>query len=272
MEFTSELLQALSKRAWKLSWIFVIYIIFALSAILLIVVHKELYFLSNLSTLEANYVSILSFLWESLIISIIIFAIFFILKGDSDTTIKKLREKFYNKTIERVKLVFEYRYNFPDKLYTKEIQELTQYTKEFKKNNKTHKINIDNLNTFIVDGVDSLYITYTINQNEKILFSIWHSGSFIATAIAIDHKLLQTTKEEVNNKFENTLNLSGSENSEGDRLSLRDGYWWFDIKYLTNEEFLFNNIDQEQISRKIAHIVTVGLTSSMELLQWTKVK
>jgi hypothetical protein len=271
MEFTSELLQALSKRAWKLSWIFIVYILFALCVILLIVIHKELYILSNLPTLEDNYVSILSFLWESLIVSVIVFTIFFILKGDSDTTIKKLREKFYNKAIERVRLVFEYRYDFPDSLYTKEIKELTQYTKKFKKDSNLHTINIDNLNTYIVDGIDSLYITYTINQTEKILFSIWHSGTFIAIAVAIDHKILPATEKEINTKFENTLNLSGSEN-EANRLSLRDGYWWFDIKYLTNEEFLFNNIDQEQISRKVAHIVTVGLTSSMELLQWNKIK
>ena len=36
MEFTSEILQAISKRAWKLSWILVAYSILCLSIILYI--------------------------------------------------------------------------------------------------------------------------------------------------------------------------------------------------------------------------------------------
>jgi len=272
MEFTSELLQVLSKRAWKLSWILVLYILISLFIILFIIIDKELYIPSNFIALESNYMSLIDFFSKSLILSIVIFAIFYILKGDSDITIKKSREKFYIKAIERVKLVFKYRYNFPNDQYIEEIKILTQYTKLFTKNNIEHTININNLNFFIVEGIDSLYITYTINKKEKILFSIWHSGTFIAIAIAIEQKILNLKENEINNKFENTLNLAGSENSESIRLSQRDGYWWFDIKYKTDEEFLFNNIEQEQIARKIAHIVTVGLTSSMELLNWQKIR
>lgn len=272
MEFTSELLQALSKRAWKLSWILVLYILISIFVILFIVIDKQLYIPTNFIALEDNYTSLLSFFSESLILSVIIFAVFYILKGDSDVSIKKSREKFYNKAIERVKLVFEYRYNFPQEQYIEEIQALTQYSNKFKKNNIEHTVDIDKLHSYIVDGIDSLYITYEINKDEKLLFSIWHSGSFIAIAVAINEQLLNLDKEVINQKFENTLNLSGSENSEKNRLSKRDGYWWFDVKYLTNEEFLFNNMDQEQIARRVAHIVTVGLTSSMELLNWQKIK
>jgi hypothetical protein len=272
MEFSSELLSALSKRAWRLSWILILYALISITIVLILVINKKLYILSNFSTVDENTISLIGFFADSFLVSLILFGIFYILKGDSDTSIKKSRERFYNKAIERVNLVFQYRYDFPQNDYISEIKTLTEYTKEYTKEDKSHFINIENLNTYIVDGIDSLYITYKLNEDEKILFSIWHSGTFIAIAIAIEARILDKSENEINLKFENTLNLAGSENEEKNRLSQRDGYWWFDIKYLTDEEFLFNNIEQEQITRKIAHIITVGLTASMELLEWKQKK
>lgn len=268
MEFTSEILQALSKRAWKLAWIFILNAVVSISAIITIFFYKKLYILNNISNLEDIYIDILKFLIQSFLSSILLFCILFILKGDSDNSIKKAREYLYKKIYERVSLVFTYRYNFPEEKYDKQIKELTQYKKIYTKENILHEIQISNLNCYIVDGIDSLYLTYQIKENEKILFSIWHSGKFIAIAIAIEKNLLSYTKDQIKEKFENTLNLADSNNAEKDRLSERDCYWWFDIKYDVSEDFLFNNIEKEQISRKVAHIVTVGLRLSMELLNW----
>jgi hypothetical protein len=257
MEFTSEILQALSKRAWKLSWIIVLYAILSLFICLSIIVNKELYFLENFVILEKNYLELLKFFSESFLLSIIIFGIFYILKGDSDNALKKLRTKLYIKIKERVRLVFKYRYNFPRNKYSDEIRLLTEKIK---------------LSFSIVNGIDSLYAIYKINDNEKILFSIWYPGKFIAIAIALNKSLTVLSRKEIKNKFENTLNLVDSVNSEDDRLSERDVYWWFDIKYNVTEEFLFNNIEKEQIARKVAHILTVGLPIGLELMGWKEKK
>lgn len=91
----------------------------------------------------------LKFFSESFSVSLLIFGLLYILKGDSDNSIKKSRERLYKKIKERVDLVFKYRYDFPTDDYNEEIKDLTQYTKIYKK--------------------------------EKVLFSIWHSGTFIAT-------------------------------------------------------------------------------------------
>jgi hypothetical protein len=272
MEFTSEILQALSKRAWKLSWIIVLYAILSLFICLSIIVNKELYFLENFVILEKNYLELLKFFSESFLLSIIIFGIFYILKGDSDNALKKLRTKLYIKIKERVRLVFKYRYNFPRNKYSDEIRLLTEKIKTFKKNDEIHEIDISKLSFSIVNGIDSLYAIYKINDNEKILFSIWYPGNFIAIAIALNKSLTVLSRKEIKNKFENTLNLVDSVNSEDDRLSERDVYWWFDIKYNVTEEFLFNNIEKEQISRKVAHILTVGLPIGLELMGWKEKK
>ena len=269
MDFSSEFLQSLSKRAWRLSWVLILIALISLMVILSLVLYKNLYIPANFSTVGENYIAAIEFFTDALIVSLSLFGIFYIFKGDSNTTIKKLREKFYKKAIERVELVFDYRYNFPIDKYTNEIKSLTEYKKQFVKNEALHTINKNNLKKYIVDGVDSLYITYEPNSDEKILFSIWHSGSFIAIAIAVDiNSCKGKTKDEVKSLFESKLNLTGSDSSEPDRLSIRDGYWWFDVKYKTSEEFLFNNVDQEQITRTIAHIVTIGISASMELMGW----
>ncbi|MFW0693932.1 hypothetical protein ACN091_06665 [Aliarcobacter butzleri] len=274
MEFTSEILQAISKRAWKLSWILVAYSILCLGIILFIFIDNELYVLNNFSKIHSTQIGILKFSYNSLIVSSVIFSILFILKGDSDNTIKKAREKFYEKAFLRVKLVFQYRFNFPIDDYKEqyEIRQLTEYQKEYSKNEENHKISINNLNSFILNAIDTLYITYSLNnkKEEKILFSIWHSGTFVAIAIAIDKKYTNKTEKEINDLL-SKLNLSGSI-EDINRLTTRDNYWWFDIKYNTSDDFLFHNIEKEQISRKVAHIVTVGLNISMEILGWQKIK
>lgn len=272
MEFTSEILQAISKRAWKLSWILVAYSILCLSIILYIFIDNQLYILSNFSKIHSTQVEILKFSYQSLIISIVVFSILFILKGDSDNTIKKARERFYEKVFERTKLVFQYRFNFPinDFEGQYEIRKLTEYQTDYSRNEEIHKISINNLNNFILNAIDTLYITYSLNDKfeERVLFSIWHSGSFVAIAIAIDKKYTNKTEDEIH-KALSKLNLSGSI-EDSNRLNTRDNYWWFDIKYNTNDDFLFHNIEKEQISRKVAHIVTVGLNISMEILGWKK--
>ncbi len=233
MEFTSEILQVLAKRAWKLSWILVLYAIVSLVIVVSIFIHKKLFVLSNIQNLNPNILEILKFFSESFLISVVIFGIFFILKTDSDNTIKKSRDKVYNKFIDRVKLVFKYRYDFPLEKYTKGIQNLTQYSKKFYKDDKRHIIEIKNLKTYLVQGIDTLYVKYTINEEESILFSIWHSGNFVAVAIAIDKNILDISEDIINEKFESTLNLQGAKNSEENKLSLRDNYWWFDV--MSNE-------------------------------------
>lgn len=268
MEFTSELLQTISKRAWKFSPIFLLYIVICVSVLFFIIVSEELYNLEVLKNTDEIYIEILSYCIKSSISAFLIYLILFMLKGDSDSSIKEKREIFYKKAYKRVQLVFNYRYNFSIENYSDEIRVLTEYNKLYKKNDITHTINKSNLNYFIVEGVDSLYIRYKISNTEEILYSVWHSGKFIAIAIAIKkfNAVLEINK--ISYLYENTLNLTGSNNIEKERLSEREGYWWFDIKYDTDEEFLFNNLSQEDISRKIAHIVTVGLKTSLEILGW----
>jgi len=127
---------------------------------------------------------------------------------------------------------------------------------------------LKNIKTFVVSGVDSLYIIYHINSEESILFSIWHSGDFVAVAIAIKQNFIKIEEQIIKETYESKLNLSGSKEY---KLVTRDGFWWFDVMYEVGEEFLFNNIEQEKISRVIAHIVTVGIGPSLELMGWKKV-
>lgn len=271
MELNSELLQTVSKRAWRLSWIFILTALISLFVSIFLILNKKLYIIDNFIKLEPNYLELLKFFSESFSVSLLIFGLLYILKGDSDNSIKKSRERLYKKIKERVDLVFKYRYDFPIDNYNEEIRNLTQYTKVYKKDDLTHEIKIENITSYFVDGVDSLYINYNINEKEKVLFSIWHSGTFIAMAIAIKKDLIDLNEKDISQEFENSLNLSGSI-QENNRLSIRDGYWWFDVKYDTSDEFLFNNIEKEHISRKVAHMVTVGLNTSMRLLKWKEKK
>ena len=270
MEFTSEILQSIAKRAWKLSWILIINVMLSLIVLGLLVVHFNLYSLDEMIKIDSNILKIVTFVLQNILWSMILYAIFFVLKGDSDQTIKKFREKYYNKATSRVKSVFEYRYNFPKEKYDKKgtIQKLTQYHKEYQKNSVPHTISLKNIKAFVVSGVDSLYIIYHINPDESILFSIWHSGDFVAVAVAIKQEYIKSDKQDISKIYEGKLNLSGAKEYI---LSSRDDFWWFDIKYSVSEEFLFNNIEQEKISRVIAHIVTVGLEPSLELMGWEKV-
>ena len=54
MELNSEILQAVSKRAWKLSWIFVLTALISLFIVLFIIINKELYILENFLKLESK--------------------------------------------------------------------------------------------------------------------------------------------------------------------------------------------------------------------------
>jgi hypothetical protein len=272
MEFTSEILQSLAKRAWKLVWVLVLNIIISLVILGFFVVHLNLYSFDAIMKIDSNALKIATFIIQNILWSLILYAIFFILKGDSDQTIKKFREKYYDKAIDRVKSVFEYRYHFPQEKYDKKrtLQKITEYSKEYQKEGVSHTISLKNVKTFIVSGVDSLYIIYNINSKESILFSIWHSGDFVAIAVAIksEHIVKNIVEKEIEDKYKNILNLSASKESG---LSKRNNFWWFDVKYEVSEEFLFNNIEQEKVSRAIAHIVTVGLSPSLELIGWEKV-
>ena len=52
-----------------------------------------------------------------------------------------------------------------------EIRKLTEYQTDYSRNEKIHKISINNLNNFILNAIDTLYITYSLNDKfeERVL-------------------------------------------------------------------------------------------------------
>ena len=263
--FSFDIFENLAKRAWKISWVFILYSAVSFMVLLNIIIEKKLYILSNIDKLSQNYIDIIIFLLNSALFSILFFIIMYVFKGDSDMTIRKLREKFYESAYERVKLVFKYRFETNDLDFDSEIKKLVKYNSRFEKDGLTHTVSIDNLNSVFVEGIDSLYIYYKISEEEYILYSVWHSGDFVAVAVAIKQSL-NITKEDFEATLEKALNLEGATYTKG----IRDDFYWFDVKYSIAEDFLFSNIEKERISRKVAHIVTISIPHLMENMQWKK--
>jgi hypothetical protein len=262
---TLDIFQNLAKRAWKISWIFILYSAVSFLILLNIIIDKKLYFLDNIDKLSQNYIDIITILFDSSFLSIIFFVLMYILRGDSDLTIKKLRENFYKSAFKRVKEVFAFRFDTQNLNFENDIKKLIQYNSKFKKDNVVHEISLDNLKSVYVDGIDSLYVYYRINETKYILYSIWHSGDFIAIAVALK-KDLGVSKDDFFAILEETLNLEGAKYTK----NIRNDFLWFDVKYDISEDFLFNNIEKERISRKVAHIVTISIPHIMEKTGWTK--
>jgi len=263
-EIPFEIISNIAKRAWKFSIVFLFYFFFALFLFLSIVISKKLYIIENLEKINSNLYSFLSYLLTTSFVAIFIYFLIWILKGESDLTIRKLRKLFYQKAINRVNEVMRYRFEFNG--YNEDIKNLTTYTKCFEKDGNKHIVNLNNLKSYIVDGVDTLYFFYKINEREKIIWSIWHSGDFLAIAFAIEENLV---KKDIKPILESRFNLT---NAKDVVLTKRDRYFWFDVKYSVSEDFLVNNIEKEKFSRIIAHFVSVGIIAGMEILEWKKLE
>jgi hypothetical protein len=260
-----ELISNIAKRAWKFSYFFLFYFCFALFLFFSIFIYKKLYLISNLENISVVLFKILYFLISSAFVSIIIYFLIWVLKGESDFTIKKLRKNFYDKAVKRVEEVMKYRFELED--YNEDIKILTMYNNKFEKNGRIHIVKVSNLKSYIVNGVDTLYFFYKINNEEKIIWSIWHSGDFLAIALAIDEDLVSNSNyEEILLK---SFNLTSAKDYD---LGKRDKYIWFDVKFDVSEEFLVNNIEKEKISRWIAHFVSIGVISGLKILNWKQLK
>jgi len=259
-----EIISSIAKRAWKFSFIFLFYFFISIAIFLTIFIHQNLFLIDNLIKINSNLYSILSFLLTSSFISIFIYFLIWVLKGESDIKIKKLRKNFYQKAINRVNEILKYRFDL--KGFNEDIINLTEYHKEFIKNNNIHKINLKNFSFTIVDGVDTLYFFYKINEKEKIIWSIWHSGDFIAIAIAIEKNLVKVSNTK---KYFEKFNLTSAKDYI---LTTRDKYIWFDVKYDVSEEFLINNVEKEKLSRWIAHFVSIGIIVGLEIMGWKKLE
>lgn len=260
-----DIFQNLAKRAWKISWVFVLYSVVSFLILLNIIIVKKLYILDNIDKLSQNYTNFITALFDSSFLSFIFFVVMYVLRGDSDLTIKKLRENFYKSAFKRVKEVFAFRFDTQNLNFENDIKKLIQYNGKFKKNDVIHTVSLDNLKSVYVDGIDSLYVYYQINKTQYILYSIWHSGDFIAIAVALK-KEFGVSKDEFDKTLEEALNLEGAKYTK----NTRDDFLWFDVKYDISEDFLFNNIEKERISRKVAHIVTISIPHLMEKMGWMK--
>jgi len=258
-----EIISSIAKRAWKFSFLFLLYFLFALFIFSSIVLYKKLYILDNLIKINSNLYNFLNFLLNSSLVAVLIYFLIWILKGENDITIKKLRNNFYQKAINRVKEVVKNRFNLEG--YNEDIKNLTEYTKVFKKKNNIHKVEIKNLNTYIVNGVDTLYFFYNVNEKEKIIWSIWHSGDFLAIAFAIEEELVKL--DNVEEYLKKSFNLTSAKEYI---FTKRDKYIWFDVKFDVSDEFLVNNIEKEKMARWIAHFVSIGIIVGLEILGWKK--
>ena len=273
MEFNVDLINALAKRGWKIIvWVLPINIILSTYFLVQIVVAKGLFSVNTLSKIDHNISSLLGFLIQNITISFIVILIFYIVKGDSGDKIKKMRSKFYNYAKTRVFNLFIYRYNPPSDL-DNDISDLVRYHALYERDNIKHTINVKSLIYNDLIEIDSLYIIYKINDTQRVLFSIWNTGKKIAIAIAFKKDELQLFKSEdestifenIKQRYRSILNISDAKDIS---IQIREKYYWFDIVYEVSEELLINNMEQEDISRKIAHIITVGLPVAMSLMGW----
>jgi len=254
-----EIISSIAKRAWKFSIIFLFYFFISFFTFFSIVLYKKLYILDNIDKINANLYSFLSFLLNSSLIALFIYFLIWVLKGE----IKKLRNRFYQKAIDRVEEVVKNRFDFDG--YNDDIKNLTEYTKFFEKNNKKHKVELKNLKTYIVSGVDTLYFFYKINEKEKIIWSVWHSGDFLAIAFAIEENLINF--DNVEECIIKSFNITSAKEYI---FTKRDKYIWFDVKFNVSDDFLVNNIEKEKMTRRIAHFVSIGIIVGLEILGWKK--
>ena len=271
MEFSVDILNALAKRGWKIIvWVFPTNMIISLFLFFLILIERNLFSIDNFVKIDSDVSTLLAFLMQNILFSFVILLIFYIIKGDSGDKIKKMRSKFYQYTRTRIFNLFSYRFN-PPKSLDNDIVNLIGYNNLYEKSGAEHAIELDKLSYKDLLEIDSLYIIYEIN-NSKVLFSIWHTGNKISIAIAFSKDELVKFKKDILTRMEklykSTLNISDAKNTS---MQIREDYYWFDIVYDVNEELLVNSIEQEDISRKIAHIVTVGLPIVLSLMGW-KVK
>ena len=258
-----EIISSIAKRAWKFSIIFLLYFFLSFFTFSSIVLYKKLYIINNLAKIDTNLYSFLSFLLNSSLVALFVYFLIWILKGENDITIKRLRNGFYQKAIDRVKEVVKNRFDLVG--YNEDIKNLTEYTKLFEKNNEKHKVEMKNLKTYIVNGVDTLYFFYKINEKEKIIWSVWHSGDFLAIALAIEEKLVHF--DNVESFIKKSFNLTSVKEYI---FTKRDKYIWFDVKFDVSDEFLVNNIEKEKMTRWIAHFVSIGIIVGLEVLGWKK--
>ena len=274
MEFSVDLLNTLAKRGWKIIvWVLPINIIFSLYFTTFIIIKRGLYSINKIANIDTDISSLLSFLIQNIVFSFFVIFVFYIIKGDSGDKIKKLRSKFYTYSRDRVFNLFAYRYTSLLNI-DKDIDKLVSYNAQYKKEKEEHSISEKFLSFNDLPEIDSLYIIYKINNIEKVLFSIWHTGNKISVAIAFDkndlfnefkYNLQEEIFNNITSKYKGILNISDAKDTS---IQIREKYYWFDIVYEVSEEFLVNNIEKEDISRKIAHIVTVGLPVAMSLMGW----
>ena len=276
MDFNVDLVNALAKRGWKIIiWVLPINIVFSSFFLIYIIIAKSLYSVDKLTRVNEHINSLLGFLVQNILVSFIVILIFYILKGDSGDKIKKMRSKFYDYARTRVFKLFMYRYNPPTDL-DNDIADLVRYHALYERDHVEHNINVASLLYNDLIEIDSLYIIYKINDTEKILFSIWNTGKKIAIAIAFEKDNLYLFKseneasvfEKIAELYKSVLNISDAQDIS---IQIREKYYWFDIVYEVSDELLINNMEQEDMSRKIAHVITVGLPIAMKLMGW-KVK
>lgn len=277
MEFSVDLLNSLAKRGWKIIvWVFPLNMIFSIYLFILILIERKLFSVNNFVNIDSDVSALLSFLIQNISFSFVILLIFYIIKGDSGDKIKKMRSKFYQYCRLRVYDLFSYRYN-PPKSLDEDIMGLVGYYNSYEKKKISHKVELNNLSYKDLLEIDSLYIVYKINDDEKVLFSVWHTGNKISIAIAFNINHLEMFRDmsdkevfaNIEQTYKGKLNISDAKDTS---IQIREKYFWFDIVYNVNEELLVHSIEQEDISRKIAHIVTVGLPIAMGLMGWKVVK
>lgn len=275
MEITYELFQDIAKRAWKLAWVLVLNIILSIGVLAYLIIEFELYHTKNIMVLNKNVAALIGGVSENLFFSSVLLIAFYILGGNNEFKLKKLRGDFYKRVEDKIRTDFIYRFNFPEKhIYDPDVYELIErnkfFVKKYKNEAKKHTLAIDHLKSSVVLGVDSFFIVYAVDKIERVRFNVWHAGSFIAIKIALDRHVLDDSKQNVIEQvFEKRLNLAGSLKEEDKpRLSVEDTHWWFTIKYATSGEFLFNNSEQDKVIRNISHIITSGVPAALEILDW----
>lgn len=273
-EEIGHIISQLVKKSSKFSWVVYCYLLILMGALTGFILNIES--ISLALGIDSKF-EFIKFLGENIVLSVVVI---FVLKLFSDSTLsqEKRRYTFYNDIYNKAYKVFETRFNNDPKNKAKYgvFSDIVIYPTNYFKNNSQHTVNVQNLTKKIVNEVDCLYIIYKVNHNEELYFSIWHSGPYISIGIMYKKEIEESISDFETSFFEgliSALNINDANNfNDLKGFDRRSSFKLLDIKYDTDELFLKDPHKKDEISRKIAHIISVGLPQFLLALGWDKRK
>lgn len=260
----------LMRKSTKYAWVFLAYSALMLLAIVSFLVEPQS--VMELTGAEDKFEFFL-ILSQNLLISTVLFFVFKLFSDSSQSLIARRRE-FYTMAMDKINKIFEGRYQAPSPYFEKEygeFQDIILYPYSYHRGSEIHQLDFDKFNFRIIDELDTMYICYTIDELEKFYLSVWHAGNFLAIGIMLEKSIfdrVKCTEDELVTAFQRGLNIQDASNYDSLDFAPRGNFLMLDIKYDTEEMFLKDLIRKDEMSRKIAHIVTVGIPVMMKVLDW----